>query len=100
MMQDVAVLSPLFLTEAALPHLQKAPGGGSVVRACVRTCGRVPARVLETSSDHHACVQVMVSSLAPEVPWPDTAPFNLAKAAQNTLTQTLAFKVRPSRSWI
>lgn len=35
----------------------------------------------------------MVSSLAPRVPWPDTAPFNLAKAAQNTLTETLAFKV-------
>lgn len=31
MMQDVAVLSPLFLTEAAAPHLQKAPGGGTVV---------------------------------------------------------------------
>lgn len=34
MMQDVAVLSPLFLTEAAAPHLQKAPGGGTVVRRC------------------------------------------------------------------
>ena len=68
-MNDVGVLSPLFLTEAAAPELSKskANGGGSVV---------------------------MVSSFAPNVPWPDTAPFNYAKAAQNTMTQTLAFKYR------
>ena len=70
MMQDVGVLSPLFLTEAAAPELAKctaSPSGGTVV---------------------------MVSSLAPQVPWPDTAPFNYAKAAQNTMTESLAFKYR------
>jgi 7-alpha-hydroxysteroid dehydrogenase len=69
MMNDVGVLSPLFLTEAAAPELAKssARGGGTVV---------------------------MISSMAPSVPWPDTAPFNYAKAAQNNMTETLAFKYR------
>ncbi len=67
MMHDVAVLSPLFLINAAAPYLSKAEGGGAVV---------------------------VVSSLAARVPWPDTAPFNLAKAAQNCLVETLAFKHR------
>lgn len=68
MMHDVGVLSPLFLTEAAIPSLKKS-SNPSVV---------------------------MISSLAPQVPWPDTAPFNYAKAAQNTMTETLAFKYRDS----
>ncbi|EWM25112.1 short chain dehydrogenase [Nannochloropsis gaditana] len=67
LMYDVAVLSPLLLTTAAAPYLSQSEGGGSVV---------------------------MVSSLASHVPWPDTAPFNLAKAAQNALIETLAFKHR------
>lgn len=68
LMYDMAVLSPMFLVAAAAPFLSLAPhGGGSVV---------------------------MVSSLAAHCPWPDTAPFNLAKAAQNTLVETLAFKHR------
>lgn len=69
MMNDVAVLSPMFLTEAAIPELAKASDGGTVV---------------------------MVTSAAPNVPWPDTAPFNYAKAAQNCMVQTLAFKYRTS----
>jgi len=67
LMYDMAVLSPMFLVAAAAPHLSQAPGGGSVV---------------------------MVSSVAAQRPWPDTAPFNLAKAAQNALVETLAFKHR------
>lgn len=70
MMHDVGVLSPLFLTEAAVPELAKSSAGPGTV--------------------------VMVSSVAPLVPWPDTAPFNYAKAAQNTMTETLAFKYRTS----
>jgi Tropinone reductase 1 len=48
----------------------------------------------------HAAVQagaksiVMVSSLASNVPWPDTAPYNTAKAAQNCLVEQLAFQYR------
>jgi NAD(P)-dependent dehydrogenase (short-subunit alcohol dehydrogenase family) len=66
MMHDVGVLSPLFLTEAAISELSKS----------TTTPGTV----------------VMVSSMAPLVPWPDTAPYNYAKAAQNTMVETLAFK--------
>jgi 3-oxoacyl-[acyl-carrier protein] reductase len=71
LMYDMAVLSPLFLVEAAVPELQKSSldGGGSVV---------------------------MVTSMAPTIPWPDTAPYNYAKSAQNTMVQTLAFKYRTS----
>lgn len=65
-MQDVAVHSPMKLTRAAFPFL-KQNDTGSVV---------------------------MVSSMASDVPWPDTAPYNLAKAAQNCLVQTLAFEYR------
>mmetsp|Transcript_16601 Transcript_16601/g.27512 ORF Transcript_16601/g.27512 Transcript_16601/m.27512 type:complete len:276 (-) Transcript_16601:154-981(-) len=68
-MQDVAVHSPMMLTKAAFPYLSKADHGGSVV---------------------------MVSSMAPLVPWPDTAPYNIARAAQNTLVETLAFQYRTS----
>jgi NAD(P)-dependent dehydrogenase (short-subunit alcohol dehydrogenase family) len=70
MMHDVSVLSPLFLTEAAVPELVKS-----------------------TASSNGATV-VMVSSMAPRVPWPDTAPFSYAKAAQNAMIETLAFKYR------
>lgn len=35
---------------------------------------------------------VVVSSLAPNVPWPDTAPFNYSKAAENCMIESLAFK--------
>ena len=68
-MHDVAVLSPLLLAEAAAPELAKAssPAGGAII---------------------------MVSSVATQVPWPDTAPYNCAKAAQNCLIETLAFKFR------
>lgn len=72
MMHNVGVMSPLFLAESAMPALQKStnsPGGGAVV---------------------------MVSSMAPQVPWPNTAPFNYAKAAQNCMVETLAFKYRTS----
>jgi NAD(P)-dependent dehydrogenase (short-subunit alcohol dehydrogenase family) len=65
-LQDVAVHSPLMLAKAAFPHLKQS-GAGTVV---------------------------MVTSMASEVPWPDTAPYNLAKAAQNCLVQTLAFEYR------
>jgi NAD(P)-dependent dehydrogenase (short-subunit alcohol dehydrogenase family) len=34
----------------------------------------------------------MVSSTAGEVPWPNTAPYNFAKAAQNAMIKNLAFK--------
>lgn len=68
LMYDMAVLSPMFLVAAAAPFLSQAPGGGGSV--------------------------VMVSSVAAQRPWPDTAPFNLAKAAQNALVETLAFKHR------
>jgi NAD(P)-dependent dehydrogenase (short-subunit alcohol dehydrogenase family) len=38
----------------------------------------------------------MVSSMAALTPWPDTAPYNYAKAAQNSMIETLAFKYRTS----
>lgn len=72
MMHNVGVMSPLFLAESAIPALTKStnsPGGGAVV---------------------------MVSSMAPLVPWPDTAPYNYAKAAENCMVETLAFKYRTS----
>jgi NAD(P)-dependent dehydrogenase (short-subunit alcohol dehydrogenase family) len=37
---------------------------------------------------------VFVSSLAADLAWPDTLPYNLAKAAQNALTTNLAFRYR------
>jgi 3-oxoacyl-[acyl-carrier protein] reductase len=37
---------------------------------------------------------VMVSSMASNVPWPDTTPYNTAKAAQNCLVEQLAFQYR------
>ena len=37
---------------------------------------------------------VMVSSMASNVPWPDTAPYNTSKAAQNCLVEQLAFQYR------
>lgn len=37
---------------------------------------------------------VMVSSMASDVPWPDTAPYNTSKAAQNCLVEQLAFQYR------
>lgn len=66
-LQDVAVHSPMMLTKAAFPYLKESDTGGTVV---------------------------MVTSAASYVPWPDTAPYNLAKAAQNCLVQTLAFEYR------
>jgi 7-alpha-hydroxysteroid dehydrogenase len=69
MVHNVGVMSPLFLTESAIPELQKSEAGGTVV---------------------------MISSMAPLVPWPDTAPYNYAKAAQNCMVETLAFKYRTS----
>jgi NAD(P)-dependent dehydrogenase (short-subunit alcohol dehydrogenase family) len=48
----------------------------------------------------HAAVQagatsiVMVTSMASNVAWPDTAPYNTAKAAQNCLVEQLAFQYR------
>ena len=69
MSYDVAVLSPQFLIDAAVPYLAKSSrrGGGSVV---------------------------VVGSMAPLVPWPDTAPYNYARAAQNCMVETLAFRHR------
>ena len=66
---DVAVLSPQFLIDAAVSHLAKSTqrGGGSVV---------------------------VVGSMAPLVPWPDTAPYNYARSAQNCMVETLAFRHR------
>jgi len=68
-MQKVAVLSPMFLAEAAFPYLSKSTNdyGGSVV---------------------------VVGSVSATVPWPNTAPHNFAMAAKNTMVQTLAFKYR------
>ena len=68
-MQDVAVHSPMMLVKAAVPYFQK-----------------------QDNTDTAAVV--MVSSMASHTPWPDTAPYNLAKAAQNCLVQTLAFQYR------
>mmetsp|Transcript_4585 Transcript_4585/g.10483 ORF Transcript_4585/g.10483 Transcript_4585/m.10483 type:complete len:291 (+) Transcript_4585:283-1155(+) len=68
-MQNVAVLSPMFLAEASFPYLSK-------------------------STNEHGGTVVMVGSVAADVPWPDTAPYNFAMAAKNTMTQTLAFKYR------
>ena len=69
MSYDVAVLSPQFLVDAAAPYLAKSTqrGGGSVV---------------------------VVGSMAPLVPWPDTAPYSYARAAQNAMVETLAFRHR------
>lgn len=69
MSYDVAVVSPQFLIDEAAPYLTKSKqrGGGSVV---------------------------IVSSMAPHVPWPDTAPYNYARAAQNCMIETLAFRHR------
>ncbi|KAL3932661.1 MAG: hypothetical protein SGARI_003903 [Bacillariaceae sp.] len=69
MMQDVAVLSPMFLAEACFPHLSKSTNqsGGTIV---------------------------FVGSVSATVPWPNTAPHNFAMASKNTMAQTLAFKYR------
>jgi len=69
MSYDVAVLSPQFLIDAAAPYLMKSTqkGGGSVV---------------------------VVGTMAPMVPWPDTAPYNYARAAQNCMVETMAFRHR------
>ena len=69
MSYDVAVLSPQFLIDAAAPYLAQSTqrGGGSVV---------------------------VVGSMAPLVPWPDTAPYSYARAAQNAMVETLAFRHR------
>jgi len=69
MMQNVAVLSPMFLAEAAFPYLSK-------------------------SKNMHGGTVVIVGSVSANVAWPDTAPHNFAMAAKNTMTQTLAFKYR------
>eukprot|EP00536_Pseudo-nitzschia_multiseries_P000166 jgi/Psemu1/62517/estExt_Genemark1.C_30066 len=66
-MQDVAVLSPMFLIEACAPYLAQSRAGGSAV---------------------------VVGSVAADVPWPNTAPYNFASAARNTMVKTLAFKYR------
>lgn len=71
MMQNVAVLSPMFLAEAAFPYLSK-------------------------STNKHGGTVVIVGSVSANVAWPDTAPHNFAMAAKNTMTQTLAFKYRNS----
>ncbi|KAL3916490.1 MAG: hypothetical protein SGILL_005153 [Bacillariaceae sp.] len=67
MMQDVAVLSPMFLAEACFPYLSQSPHGGTVV---------------------------FVGSVSATVPWPNTAPHNIAMASKTTMAQTLAFKYR------
>jgi NAD(P)-dependent dehydrogenase (short-subunit alcohol dehydrogenase family) len=69
MMQNVAVLSPMVLAEAAVTYLSKSnnPGGGTIV---------------------------MVGSVSADIPWPNTAPHNIAMAARNAMVQTLAFKYR------
>jgi NAD(P)-dependent dehydrogenase (short-subunit alcohol dehydrogenase family) len=71
MMQNVAVLSPMVLAEAASPYISKSKnaGGGTIV---------------------------MVGSVSADVPWPNTAPHNFAMAGKNTMAQTLAFKYRQS----
>jgi len=71
-MQDVAVLSPMFLAEAAFPYLK-------------------------TSANQHGGTVVVVGSVSANVAWPDTAPHNFAMAAKNTMIQTLAFKYRNDR---
>ncbi|VEU33438.1 unnamed protein product [Pseudo-nitzschia multistriata] len=71
MMQNVAVVSPMFLAEACFPYLSKSP-------------------------NKHGGTVVMVGSVAANVPWPATAPYNFAMAAKNTMIQTLAFKYRNS----
>ena len=38
---------------------------------------------------------VVVSSLASEVPWPRTAPYNVAKAAQHSLLKNCALELAP-----
>jgi len=68
-MQDVAVLSPMVLARAAVPYLSK-------------------------SQNRHGGTVVMVGSVSATVPWPSTAPHNVAMAAKNTMTQTLAFQHR------
>jgi NAD(P)-dependent dehydrogenase (short-subunit alcohol dehydrogenase family) len=42
----------------------------------------------------HCASVVMISSMAANTPWPDTAHYNTAKAAQNCLVQQLAFQYR------
>jgi NAD(P)-dependent dehydrogenase (short-subunit alcohol dehydrogenase family) len=42
----------------------------------------------------HCASVVMISSMAATTPWPDTAHYNTAKAAQNCLVQQLAFQYR------
>lgn len=69
MMQNVAVLSPMFLAEAAYPYISK-------------------------STNKYGGTVVVVGSVSANVPWPDTAPHNFAMASKNTMTQTLAFKYR------
>lgn len=68
---NVAVLSPQFLVDAAAPYLSKStrPGGGAVVMVG------------------------SLSSIIPQ-PLPEMAPYNYARAAQNCMIETLAFRHR------
>lgn len=69
MMQNVAVLSPMFLAEAAFPYLSK-------------------------SKNKHGGTVVNIGSVSADVCWPDTAPHNFSMAMKNNMTKTLAFKYR------
>jgi len=72
LLQAVSVLSPMKLTHAAVNV----------------------ARSNSSSSPSSFLSVVMVSSQAANTPWPDTAPYNVNKAAQNCLVQQLAFQYR------
>ena len=74
LLQAVSVLSPMKLTHAAVDVAATTVGSSSS-----------PSSFLSV---------VMVSSQAANTPWPDTAPYNINKAAQNCLVQQLAFQYR------
>jgi len=61
---ETSVLSPMALTHATVKHMQQR---GSIVH---------------------------VTSMASRIPWPNTAPYNMAKAAQHCMIQNLAFEYR------
>jgi NAD(P)-dependent dehydrogenase (short-subunit alcohol dehydrogenase family) len=57
-----------------------------------------PMLLTHAAIQSHGCSSVvMISSMAASTPWPDTAHYNTAKAAQNCLVQQLAFQYRTTK---
>lgn len=96
LMQNVSVLSPMVLAEAAFPFLTKSrnPSGGTIVMV-----GSVSGKLLHENlsgleNNLVLSISIFLLLISANVPWPNTAPHNIAMAGKNTMMQTLAFKYR------